>query len=190
MQAVLDLFPQRRALERPLHGFVEHTLLVDALDAQAVDHVLVDGLGERVGLLEHHADPAAQLGNVFALAVDVVAVEVDRAFHAAAVNQVVHAVEGTQQGRLAAAGRADEGGHALLGDVHADIEQGLLVAVVQAQARHFDGYGFFSQAQALFVATQGRHVYTVRMGFMLHDFTPFVAASFSLQAASLSKSGL
>ncbi|MCY1179736.1 hypothetical protein D9M73_201500 [compost metagenome] len=96
VQAVLDLVPQRRALECPLDGFVEHALLVDALDAQAVNHVFVDGFRERVRLLEHHADATTQLGHVFALAIDVVAVQVDLAFNAAAVNQVVHAVEGAQ----------------------------------------------------------------------------------------------
>ncbi len=184
MQAILDLVPQGGALECPLHGLVEHALLVDALDAQAVDHVFVDGLGERVRLLEHHAYAAAQLGNVFAFAVDVVAVQVDGAFYAATVHQVVHAVEGAQQGRLAAARRADEGSDALLGDIHADVEQRLFVAVEQAQARHFDGHGFFGQAQALLVAAQGGHVDAVGVGFLLHGLTPFVAASLKLLAAS------
>jgi len=44
----------------------------------------------------------------------------------------------------------------------------LFVTVEQAQARHFDGYGFFGQAQALLVAAQGRHVDAVGMGFLLH----------------------
>ena len=85
---------------------------------------------------------------------------------------------GQQQRRLATAGRADKGGHALLGDVHADVEQRLLVAVVEAQARYFNGHGFLGQAQALFVATQGRHVDAVGMGVVLHGLTPFVAARF------------
>ncbi|MNP15410.1 hypothetical protein D3C76_1077660 [compost metagenome] len=168
VQAVLDLVPQGRALQRPLDGFIKHALLVDALDAQAVDHVFVDGLGERVRLLEHHAHTPAQFGNVFALAVDVVAVQVDGTFHTATVNQVVHPVEGAQQGRLAAAGWADEGGHTLLRDVHLHVEQRLLVAIEQAQARHFDGHGFFSHSQALLVAAQGRHVDAMGVGILLH----------------------
>ncbi len=96
MQAVLDLIPQCRTLERPLHGLIENTLLVDALDPQAIDHVFIDGLRERVGLLEHHAYATAQLRNVFALTVDVIAVEVDFTFDAATVHQVVHAVESAQ----------------------------------------------------------------------------------------------
>ena len=49
---------------------------VDAGELQAGQHVLADGHGrERVGLLEHHADPAPHVGGPGAGAVDVVAVE-------------------------------------------------------------------------------------------------------------------
>ncbi len=68
--------------------------------------------------------------------------------------------------------RADEGGHALFRDVHADVEQRLFVAVEQAQARHFNGDGFLLEAQALFVAAQGRHVDAVGMCFVLHGRLP------------------
>src|SRR3546814_17426962 len=79
--------------------------------------------------------------HVLALAVDVMAVAVDGTFDAAAVDQVVHAVEAAQQGRLAEAGRADEGGHALRGYVHADVEQCLLLPVIEATTGHFDRSG-------------------------------------------------
>ncbi|MCY1436535.1 hypothetical protein D9M71_526640 [compost metagenome] len=98
VQAVLDLLPQGRALECPFHGLIEYAFLVDALDAQAIDHVFIDGLGKRVRLLEHHANPATQFGHVFALAIDVVAVQVDCTLDAATIHQVVHAVESAQQG--------------------------------------------------------------------------------------------
>ncbi|MCY1432221.1 hypothetical protein D9M71_482120 [compost metagenome] len=168
VQAVLDLVPQRGALQRPLHGLVEHAFLVDALQAQAVDHVLVDALGERVGLLEHHADAAAQLGDVDALGVDVVTVEADLAVDAAAVDQIVHAVEGAQQGRLAATGRADEGGDAVLRDVQADVEQRLLVAVEQVEAGHLEGHRLAGQVEGLLLAAEGADVDAVAVGFVLH----------------------
>ncbi len=185
VQTILDLLPQCRALERPLDGFVEHALLLDALDAQAVDDVLVDALGERVGLLEHHANATTQVGHILALAVDIVTVEVDGAFDTAAVDQIIHTVEAAQQGRLAAAGRADEGGHALARDVHADVEQRLLLAVVQAEIRHFDGHRLFGQVQTALVTTEGRDVDGMRVG--LHVLAPFAAASCKLQAASPSQ---
>ncbi len=163
MQAVLHFFPQRGALERPFDGLVQHALLLDALDAQAVDNVLVDAFGERVRLLEHHADATTQVGDVLTLAVDVVAIEVDGAFDTAAVDQIIHAVEAAQQSRLAATGRADKGRHTLARDVHADVIQRLLLAVVKAEVRHFDGHGFVSQAQRALVATQRRDVDGMRL---------------------------
>ena len=98
VQTVFDLIPQCCAFQCPFHGFIEHALLVNTLDAQAVNHVLVNALGERVGLLEHHADAATQLSYVLTFTVDVLTVEVDFAFYAAAVNQIIHPVEGAQQG--------------------------------------------------------------------------------------------
>ena len=177
MQAVLDLVPQCGATQGPLDGLIEHALFVHALNTQPVHHVLVNGLRKRVGLLEHHADPATQLGDVLAFGVDVVAIELDLALYTAAVHQIVHAVEGAQQGGLATPGRPDEGGHALFRDVHADVEQRLLLAIEEIQPRHFQRNGFVRQIQHLALATQGRHVDAVGVGFVLHGLSPFVAAS-------------
>ena len=48
-----------------------------AVDARAIGDVVVDRLRERVRLLEHHADPRAQLHHVERPAVDSLAVELD-----------------------------------------------------------------------------------------------------------------
>ena len=88
----------------------------EPVDARAVGDVVVDRLGERVGLLEHHADPGAQLHHVDVGCVDVLAVEADVALDPAAVDGVVHPVEAAQEGRLAAARRADQRGHLALRD--------------------------------------------------------------------------
>jgi hypothetical protein len=91
-------------------------LLVLALDAETVGDVLVDGFGERVRLLEDHADALAQLDDVHARVVDVDPVDPDLAGgDARAVDQVVHAVEAAQERALAAAGGPDEGGDLPLG---------------------------------------------------------------------------
>ena len=50
-----------------------------------------------------------------------------------AVDEVVHAIDVAQERGLAAAGGADERGDLLLGNVHADAEQGLLRAVVKVE---------------------------------------------------------
>ena len=68
---------------------VDHDLLEvglrsgQAVDARAVGDVLEDRLGEGIGLLEHHADAGAQLHDVEAGVVDVLAVDLDLAGHAA-----------------------------------------------------------------------------------------------------------
>ena len=82
-----------------------------AVQARAVGDVVEDGLGERIRLLEDHADAPAQRDHVDARAVDVLAVEEQLPAGAAAGDQVVHAVDGAQQRALAAAARADDGRH-------------------------------------------------------------------------------
>src|SRR3990167_6025334 len=80
-----------------------------------------------------------------------------------------------QQGRFTATRGADKGGYALLRNVQADVEQGLLVAVVEAQARHLQADFFLGQAQALLVAAEAGDVDSVGRCFVLHNITPFVA---------------
>ncbi len=56
VEAVAHFFPQRGAAEAALDGLVELGLVADALEAKAVDDVLVDCFRERVRFLEDHAD--------------------------------------------------------------------------------------------------------------------------------------
>src|SRR6185503_19518262 len=76
-QAVLDLVPQRGGAQRPLDDLVDLRLVTDAVDARAERDVVVDALRERVGLLEHHADPPAHLDgrDLWAVEIDAVVVE-------------------------------------------------------------------------------------------------------------------
>ena len=101
-----------------------------AAHAQAVGHVLVDRFGKRVGLLEHHADAHAHLDRVDLRVqqIGVVGIQPDLALVAVARVEVVHAVEAAQVGRLAAAGRADQGRHLLLVQRHVDVLQRMEVA--------------------------------------------------------------
>ena len=106
LQLVLDLVPQGCAAQRLLDALV-HVALV-AIEAQPESDVLVDADGERVGLLEDHADVAPDRDRIDRLGVDILAAELDVALEAESADQVVHAVEAAQHGALAAAGRADE----------------------------------------------------------------------------------
>src|SRR3546814_21131364 len=64
-----------------------------------------------------------------ALVVDVASVECDLALDPAVLDHVVHAVEATQEGGLAAARRPDERRHLPLMNVEPDIVERLLFAV-------------------------------------------------------------
>ena len=120
VELVLDLVPEGGAAERALDQLV-HVAPV-AVDPRPPGDVVVDALGERVRLLEDHADPAAQRrpasmsGPVMSLAV-----EADLALHPGAGDQVVHPVEAAQQRALAAARRADQRGDLVAGDVDRDV---------------------------------------------------------------------
>ena len=134
LEAVLDLVPQGGLAEAALDDLVEGgALLGDAGGAGAVGHVVVDRLGERVGLLEDHPDPAPDLDRVDLAVVEVDAVVVERALDPGDLDEVVHAVEAAQHRGLAAARRADEGGDLVLLDVELDVAHGPEVAVVDGQ---------------------------------------------------------
>ena len=126
VQAVLDFVPQAGGFEGAFGGFFEDGAFADAVDAQRVDDVFEDGLGEGVGFLEDHADAFAEGDDVDAGGVDFAAVDVDGAVDAAGVDEVVHAVEAAEEGGFAAAGGADEGGDSFFGDVRGRFVEGVL----------------------------------------------------------------
>ena len=137
VQPVLHLVPDGGAPQAPLHDLVQLGLVVDAVGARTVGDVVVDGHGEGVGLLEHHAHALAQHVDIHFVLVDVHAVQQDVARDAAALHQVVHPVQALQEGGFTAARRSDEGGDLLLGDGDVDIFQGMEAAVVQIHVFHF-----------------------------------------------------
>src|SRR5699024_10088340 len=63
------------------------------------------------------------------------------AVYAHAGHQVVHAVERLEEGALAAAGGAYEGGYLVCGYLYGNILQGVIVAVIEVQRPAFY-YGF------------------------------------------------
>ena len=156
MQTILHFLPQGGTAQGTLGGLVQGTAVIDALQAQAVDHVLVDGLGEGVGALEHHAHLTAKGGDIHALVIDVVAVQLDLPLDAADLHQIVHPVDAAQQSGLAATGRADEGGDLTLGDLHVDVEQRLLVAVVQVEILHLQRSLLRGQVEQVGGGVRGR----------------------------------
>ena len=103
------------------------------MGAGAVGHVVVDRHGKGVGLLEHHADAPAQVGDVHAGGVDLLPVEGEGTGDLHAGDQFVHPVDGPQKGGLAAAGGPDEGGDLVGFDVDGDVLQCVVLTVIQVQ---------------------------------------------------------
>ena len=132
-QAVLHFVPEGRTPQRAFHQLIQLGFIAHAVELGAVGDVIVDAHGEGVCLLEHHAHPAAQAGELHLLGKDVLPFEPDVALDADAGDQIVHAVEGLQKGGFAAAGRADEGGDLLFAHVQGDVLQGLEIAVPEVQ---------------------------------------------------------
>src|ERR1022692_1275477 len=88
-------------------------------------------LGKRIRLLKNHPNPPPQSGHFHAL--DVLAVQLKIALHARSPHILVHAVQGTQEGRLATARRADERGDLLLVELDVDAMQSLEGSIVEVQ---------------------------------------------------------
>ena len=76
--------------------------------------------------MKHHADALSQLDQVGAFVGDDEVAFGDLAFVAANGNEVVHAVDGAQQGAFAATGRADQGRDAVFGNGKRDTVKRLI----------------------------------------------------------------
>ena len=102
-------------------------------ERQVVDHLQ---MREEVELLEDHADPLAQAGDIDPLAGDLLALELDRARV-----ERLQQVDAAEQRALAAARAADDDQHLARGDLEVDAVQHQVVAetlahLAQAQRGH------------------------------------------------------
>jgi hypothetical protein len=139
VQAILHLVPESCRAEAPLDPLVQlRPPARQAVDPYAVGDVVEDRLRKRVGLLEHHADPAPEPHDVHARGVDVHAVYEDTAVDAGARHDVVHPVERAEERALAASGRPNERRHDVGLERDGDIAQRALLAVVEVQADNVD----------------------------------------------------
>src|ERR1700724_1038220 len=112
MEAMLHLIPQSRPAQALLDRIAESRSAVDQpIDAKAVRHVVEDRLRKRIGLLEHHADPASQLHYINIGAAGVTAADAAPAVGPGMVYNIVHPVQRAPERALAATGRADERCH-------------------------------------------------------------------------------
>ncbi len=125
-------------MQGALHLFRNVLAVLHAIDLQPIRHVVINGLGEGVGLLEHHAHLFAQLHRVAVFAVDVGAVQQDFAFDAGTGDEVVHPVKQAQVGAFATAGGANERRNRVALDGHVHAAQGMDRAVVEMQFARFE----------------------------------------------------
>ena len=127
LQIVLDLVPEGCLGEAFLDEVVH--IRLDVIDAGPVGDVVVDRLRKHVRLLEDHADLPANLDRIDVRAVDVDAVVREQALDLGPGDEIVHAVEGPQEGRLSAAAWTNERGDLALGNGEGDLTDCLVRTV-------------------------------------------------------------
>ena len=130
-QAIFHFVPEGGLPEGTLHCLVHVALITVYLEPEG--HVVVDGLGERVRTLEHHADAGANLCGVNRIGVEVGFLEEDFAFDSGARDEIVHAVEAAQQSALSTAGRPDESRNRVSVDGHVYVSESAEGLVVEAE---------------------------------------------------------
>ncbi len=130
MQTVFHLFPKASFTQAVFHDLVQVVFLVgQAMNTRAIGHVVVDRLGKRVRLLEHHADPGAQLHHIQFRIIEILAFQMQVALHPADIDGVVHAVQTAQKGGLATTGRANQRDHFVLADIQTHAMNCLVIGV-------------------------------------------------------------
>src|SRR5688500_9216313 len=139
LEAVFDLLPEGGVLEGTLDQIV-HVAAV-AVDPGPPRHVLVDGLGERVGLLEDHPDTAPDDYRVRGLGVDVLLAEHHVPFCARPRDHLVHPVQTTYKRALAAPRRPNERRHLVGLDIYAHVREGLEGAVERREVLDLHAQG-------------------------------------------------
>ena len=116
-QPIFHLVPQGGPAQRALDGGIDLGAGPATVHPQPRRDVVVDRhRREWRGPLEHHADAPPQPDRIDARIVDVLAVEQHVARDPASLRELVHAVQTTQERRLAAPGRADQRGDCVSGE--------------------------------------------------------------------------
>jgi len=102
MQAVLDLAPQTHIAQDCLDIGGNLFPISESVLAQGKLQVLPDREGERIRLLENHADAAAQADHIGVRSQHVEAVEADASRHSTSGDEIGQAVQGREETGLAA----------------------------------------------------------------------------------------
>ena len=131
LQLVFHFDPERRFFQRPFDTLIHVVFGQVMVELDAKRDVVINGHRERRGLLEYHAYLCAQLVKVLASVENIVAVENNGTRGGLLRVELIHAVEGAQQGGFSTAGRTDEGRDLFFGDVQMDIFKRTVFAVIK-----------------------------------------------------------
>src|SRR4030095_11983834 len=108
------------------------------MDAGRPGDVIVDAFGERVGLLEYHADAVTHFYRIHILSIDILTIEGHFALDRCASIELVHTVKGSQQRGLATAGRSEDGCDRIALDLHIDPGHSFEGAVIYIEIMGLD----------------------------------------------------
>src|SRR5262249_55794599 len=100
LKLVFDFIPERRTAQGLLH--LLGGISFEAVQPEAKRDVVVDARGKRIWLLEYHADKPADGNGIDRRMVDVAAAVANVSFETKPPNEVIHPIQATQNGALAA----------------------------------------------------------------------------------------
>ena len=136
MQTRLDLIPQGGPAQGFFHNLIQGAATLYTLQAKTISHVLINTLGEWIGLLEHHSHALTQVSNLYRRRINILTVQLYTTLDTNIIDQVVHTIDAAQQGRFSATTWSDKCRYTLARDAHTDIVQCLCFTVVQIKIFH------------------------------------------------------
>ena len=132
-QLVFNLAPQGRLAQGPLNAFLQVGGVERFKQLHAESNIVKNRHRKRRWLLEHHADLGPQQRHILFAGQQILAIEQNFTFSALLRIELEHPIENTQQSRFATAGRANEGGHFVFGNLQADISERVELAIKEVQ---------------------------------------------------------
>ena len=140
VEAILHLVPKGGSAKAFFDGLRDLRLVADTAHAQTEGDIFKDAAGKWIRFLEDHADIAAELHHIDRGIVNFDILDDDFACgDPRADDFIVHAVDATQQGRLAATGGADESGDRVAVEIKRDIFERLGRTVAEAEILNLHG---------------------------------------------------
>ena len=133
LELVLYFVPKRGVPQALLDNLSKAWPARRAMHSRSECNVVEDRFRERIGALKDHADLSSDNGRVHFGVVDILVIEEDLPLNPGAGDQILQSVEGAQEGRLARARRADDGGDLIDRDIKRDVLEGLKAAVEEAE---------------------------------------------------------